>query len=455
MTDGTVSNCPADSAPEPSLAGRSAIVLLGRLWRGFRSWRRNRPFGAGVLLIAAGVELLMIPLPMHSMGLILHIGTGGVLGILIGAILVACAFLLWFNPAQRIFYSIVAILLAVAALIASNLGGFLIGTLLGIVGGSLGFAWAPVRGDGGTVRDSGAAGPGSGGTGGTGGSGLVLRGIAVTPILGLLGLLHLGTGGSGPPAGASPTSTPTPTVSCPSPAPSPSATPTPAPTPIISVSIGIGIGLGKNASPCPSSSPTPEPSPSTSPSPSVSGSPTPGPSVSGHPGHSPSPKPSPGRPGRPGHPARPGAPKRAGAAPGVNVASSPASLTAASAVITGFSYDGLATVRTAKGPVKMMQFTMSSLSLTGVELKISQGGATLSTRAPQLDLSGKVVLYATRLSGDLLGVPVAITPQSPLATILRAIAPLTKAVPVPMTNVVTDQPYTSASSMSVSGLQIS
>jgi Family of unknown function (DUF6114) len=441
MNDGAVSESkPAGHPAEPGPAGPSAVLLLGRVWRGFRSWRRNRPFWAGVFLIVAGVELLTIPLPMHSMGLILHIGTGGVLGILIGAILIVCALLLWFNPAQRIFYSIVAILLAVAALVASNLGGFLIGTLLGVVGGSLGFAWMPERGD--AVPDADLAGP-------RGGNGMVLSGIPVIPILGgVLALLNLGTGGSGSPAGAGASSSPTPAASsCPATSPGPS----PSPTPIISVS--IGITLGTNASPCPSSSPTPEPSPSASPSPTPS--PSPSPTGGGHPGHSPSPKPSTGSSKSPGHRAKSGAAKRAGNSPGVNVASTPASLTAASAVITGFAYDGLATVHTAKGQVRMMQFSMSSLSLTGVELTVSQDGAALTTRAPTLDLSGKVVLYATRLSGDLLGVPVTITPQSPLATILRVIAPLTRAAPVPMTNVVTDQPYTSAGSMSVSGLQIS
>jgi hypothetical protein len=49
---------------------------------------------------------------------------------------------------------------------------------------------------------------------------------------------------------------------------------------------------------------------------------------------------------------------------------------------------------------------------------------------------------------------ITITPDSPLATILQALAPLTKSAPVPMTNVVTDQPYTSADSMTVSGLEI-
>jgi hypothetical protein len=461
MADGTVGDSnPAGHAPESSLARRSATVLLGQAWRGFRSWRRSRPFWAGVLLIAAGVELLLIPLPMHSMGLILHIGTGGVLGILIGAILVACALLLWFNPAQRIFYSIVAVLLAISALVASNLGGFLIGTLLGMVGGSMGFAWTPGRGGRATVADPDVPGPDGGtedadadvatqdgakplppagegrpaGLGGSrGGSGIVLSGVPVIPVIGgILALLNLGAGGTGSHSGAS--STPTPAASsCPSPGPSPS----PTPSPIISVTISLGTG----ARPCPSSSATPGPSPN----------PTPSPGVSPRPGHSPSPKPS----KSPGHGAKAGPAKRAGTSPGVNVASSPSSLTASSAVITGFAYDGLATVHTAKGPVKMMQFTMSSLSLTGVALTVSQGGTELTTDAPQLDLNGKVVLYATKLSGDLLGVPITITPQTPIATILQAVAPLTKSVLVPMTNVVTDQPYTSANSMSVSGLQIS
>ncbi|HTX80898.1 MAG TPA: DUF6114 domain-containing protein [Streptosporangiaceae bacterium] len=429
MSDGTVSEGnSAGQAPEATMANRTTIVLASRARRGFRTWRRSRPFWAGLLLIVAGLELLTIPLPMHSMGLILHIGTGGVLGILIGAILIACALLLWFNPAQRIFYSIVAVLLAVAALIASNLGGFLIGTLLGVVGGSMGFAWTPERAgrEAASDRES------------RGGNGMVLSGIPVIPVLGgLLALLNLGTGGSSP-GGAGATPTPTPSASS---CPSPGASPTPSP------GISVSIGLGTNPSPCPSSSATPGPNPSPSPSPSPSGS--------GHPGHGPSPTPSPGAPKSPGHGAKSGPAKRAGTSPGVNIASSPSSLTAASAVITGFAYDGLATVHTARGPVKMMQFTMSSLSLSGVELTVSQGGAVLTTHAPQLDLSGKVVLYATKLSGDLLGVPVTITPQSPLATILQVTAPLTKSVPVPMTNVVTDQPYTSADSMSVNGLQIS
>src|SRR5215469_8765750 len=137
---------PADAGgPAGPAAGAKAGAPIGRVWRRYRAWRRSRPFWAGLWLIISGAELLLIPLPIRDMGIILHIGIGGISGILIGAILIALGLLLWYQPAQRLFYSIVAVLLAIAALVASNLGGFLLGTVLGIIGASLGFAWMPGR----------------------------------------------------------------------------------------------------------------------------------------------------------------------------------------------------------------------------------------------------------------------------------------------------------------------
>src|SRR5215469_5731305 len=151
MTDNTESTEFGGPAPAktggpagPAVGARTGSGI-GRAWRRYRAWRRSRPFWAGIWLIIAGAELLLIPLPVQHMGVILHIGIGGISGILIGAILIALGLLLWFHPAQRLFYSIVAVLLAVAALVASNLGGFLLGTVLGIIGASLGFAWMPGR----------------------------------------------------------------------------------------------------------------------------------------------------------------------------------------------------------------------------------------------------------------------------------------------------------------------
>ena len=143
------------------------------------------------------------------------------------------------------------------------------------------------------------------------------------------------------------------------------------------------------------------------------------------------------------------------AAPGQLAAAAQSSLTADSALLEGLSYDGVAQVATASGTVTMMKFTMSSLTLTGnIALTVSEGEGTAVTRSSSMHFGGPVVLYATKLSGDLLGIPVTITPTSPLATILQLLAPVTRAVPVPMTKVVTDQPYTTAGSLQAGGLQI-
>ena len=427
-----------DGQVPPEAAGPLGAITAG--WHAFTGWRRRRPFWGGLLLLIAGTELLMIPLPVHAMGLILHIGTGGVLGILIGAVLIVCGLLLWFNPAQRVFYSIVAVLLAVAALVASNLGGFLLGTLLGVIGGSLGFGWAPLRegtaGRGKRRRSRTPAGP----TGSlsallgrhkstkAGNDGAVIRGFGAFPVvlITIAGLLQQSSAAAAGPSFCLPGLPPVPILNpCPSPSPAPGAgSPSPSTTP----------GASLSPSPDPSGSPPASPSPSASSSPSRSAGATPGPAT-GTPGPSPSP--------------------RNGTAPALAVASAPSSLTAASAVITGFAYDGTVTVRTTSGSVRLMQFSMSSLALTSVDLSAGRGTAVITTRAPGLSLSGNVVLYASKLSGDLLGVPISITPGSPLATILKVLAPLTSAVPVPMTNVVTDQPFTSADSVTASGLDIS
>ncbi|HEY4464773.1 MAG TPA: DUF6114 domain-containing protein, partial [Streptosporangiaceae bacterium] len=113
----------------------------------FRTWRRSRPFWGGLLILLAGLEMLLIPvtgvLARGQIKLVIYVGIGGIFGILIGALLVACALALWFNHANKTFYSIAAVLLSILSFIGTNLGGFFIGMLLGIVGGSLAFAWTP------------------------------------------------------------------------------------------------------------------------------------------------------------------------------------------------------------------------------------------------------------------------------------------------------------------------
>ncbi len=125
-------------------------------WQRFRNWRRSRPFWGGLLLALAGLELIGIPLlsilAHGSVKVVIYIGIGGVFGVLIGGLLVACGLLIWFHPVQRVFYSVAGVLLAIASFVATNLGGFFLGMLLGVIGASLSFGWTPDTGRTGGAR---------------------------------------------------------------------------------------------------------------------------------------------------------------------------------------------------------------------------------------------------------------------------------------------------------------
>lgn len=115
----------------------------GRARQAWRDWWRTRPFWGGLLIVLGGVEIsLTVKAPMR---VVLHVGLQGIAGYALPLVMVLCGLLLWFSPGQRLFYSLVAVLVSLATWITSNLGGFFIGMLLGIIGGSLAFGWAPVR----------------------------------------------------------------------------------------------------------------------------------------------------------------------------------------------------------------------------------------------------------------------------------------------------------------------
>jgi hypothetical protein len=60
-------------------------------------------------------------------------------------VLVLCGLLIWLNPLQQTFYSVLAVVLALGSWVTSNIGGFFVGLMLGVIGGALAFAWQ--RGD--------------------------------------------------------------------------------------------------------------------------------------------------------------------------------------------------------------------------------------------------------------------------------------------------------------------
>ncbi|WP_327279802.1 MULTISPECIES: DUF6114 domain-containing protein [unclassified Streptomyces] len=112
-------------------------MLLSR----WRRWRRGRPFWGGLFAVLAGAEICALPLaPLKVM---LQQGIAGIPSVLMGIVMIVLGLTAWFSPAQRSLAGVLTTLIATAALVLSNLGGFLIGTLLGILGGGLMFAWQP------------------------------------------------------------------------------------------------------------------------------------------------------------------------------------------------------------------------------------------------------------------------------------------------------------------------
>ncbi|MCF3123872.1 hypothetical protein IPZ68_29805 [Streptomyces arenae] len=113
--------------------------------RAVRRWRRTRPFWGGLLLVLGGAELLLVPL--SPLTVLVSLGLGGLAALGIGIALVVAGLFLWLLPHTHHYVSVNALILSVLSFAATNLGGFLVGMLLGIAGSAMGFGWTPVPED--------------------------------------------------------------------------------------------------------------------------------------------------------------------------------------------------------------------------------------------------------------------------------------------------------------------
>jgi hypothetical protein len=129
-----------DGWPDRRLDDRLPLHELRRV---VREWRRTRPFWAGLLLILGGAELLLVPL--SPLTVLVSLGLGGIAAIGIGIALVVAGGFLWLLPHTRHYVSLNALILSVLSFAATNLGGFLVGMILGIAGSAMGFGWTPTR----------------------------------------------------------------------------------------------------------------------------------------------------------------------------------------------------------------------------------------------------------------------------------------------------------------------
>ncbi len=215
----------------------------------------------------------------------------------------------------------------------------------------------------------------------------------------------------------------------------------------------LGICFG------PSPSPTPTPTPSASSSSPSSPNPLPLPSVSlpvvgtSLPASLPAGSSASGTAKANGKKA---AQKNASADPGLVSSAATEVLTAGSATLDHFTYEGNVTLPVGGGgSVSMMKFTADSITLAGgVTDTVTQGGSTTVTSSPTLAFSGGVTLYATKLTGSLLGVPLTVTPSTVSAVLLSVANLLTGVTTITLTNVTTDQPIVIAGALQTGSLSI-
>ncbi|MGV9265653.1 DUF6114 domain-containing protein [Kitasatospora sp. NPDC003701] len=113
--------------------------------RVFRNFRRSRPFYGGLLAMIAGVPIMYFPYAKLSLsGMTVQMATtGGAGSLIIGVLLIVLGLTAWFQPAVRFFAGVATTLLTLVSVPVSNLSGFGLALLPGLIGGGLMLAWAP------------------------------------------------------------------------------------------------------------------------------------------------------------------------------------------------------------------------------------------------------------------------------------------------------------------------
>lgn len=441
---------------------RTALGMVGAVRSGFRRWRRSRPFWGGLLIALAGLEILSTT--QLSLGNIqVSIGLEGLQSILIPVILITAGILIWAMPVHRIFYGVISLVVALYSLIGVNFGGFFIGMLLGIAGGSLAVAWSPREPDEALSADhrpstddetTAEAGngvwddlhapegphddpivPGMRDDRGASSARLVVAGAAA----GLLIIAAIVPAGAASPVFASQTTEedcePDPaSTESPSPTPDPTTSPDPTSTPDPEPDAtdqgligGVVSALTQILDPAdddcePTAGPTTEPTASATSEPT--GEPTPDVEETPEDGQEEDRQAEDGQSDETdelGLPegfelpedAEPTTPQTLEDENLPVVAASPGRLTGSSIIMTGLVYEGNVDIPTADGPLTVMKFTMDKSVVADFSLAVDAMGETLLTTTDELTISGDVTFYTDRFVGRLLGFKFTFLPETP------------------------------------------
>lgn len=99
---------------------------------------RARPVAGLVLICLSGFLILYMPIQLYWLSFVP--GNFTFIGIFLGVMILGCGLVGWFLPRYLSLLGIFVMILSVLSIIGA-LGGFLIGSLLGIIGGALYFSW--------------------------------------------------------------------------------------------------------------------------------------------------------------------------------------------------------------------------------------------------------------------------------------------------------------------------
>lgn len=104
----------------------------------FKKWRNQRPFWGATLILLAGLLILYIPLHLYAIAFIP--GSLVFVGFLFGGLMLITGVFSYIYPQFSTVFGVVTIFLSVLSVMGA-LGGFVVGTITGIIGGALLIAW--------------------------------------------------------------------------------------------------------------------------------------------------------------------------------------------------------------------------------------------------------------------------------------------------------------------------
>ncbi|MGG3564748.1 DUF6114 domain-containing protein [Neobacillus rhizosphaerae] len=110
----------------------------------FKNWRARRPFWGATLSILSGLIILWVPAKLYEVAA----APGSILfvGFFLGGLTLLMGILSYIMPRLSTLLGVLAIFASVLSIMGA-LGGFLIGTILGIIGGAMLIAWKPEMAD--------------------------------------------------------------------------------------------------------------------------------------------------------------------------------------------------------------------------------------------------------------------------------------------------------------------